>query len=42
VKVGDVVELGGLDIGGYRFPRCMLNGEEVLIASEKDVTGIVQ
>lgn len=40
VKVGDIVELGGADIGGYAFPRIMLNGEEHLIASEKDVAGI--
>jgi co-chaperonin GroES (HSP10) len=39
VRPGDIVELGGLDIGGYAFPRIMLNGEEHLIASEKDVCG---
>jgi len=40
VVVGDIVELGGNDIGGYAFPRVMLNGEEHLIACEKDVAGI--
>lgn len=40
VKVGDIVELGGLDIGGYAFPRIMYRGEEHIIASEKDVAGI--
>ena len=39
VRVGDSVELGGLDIGGYAFPRIVLNGVEHLIASEKDVCG---
>jgi len=39
VRVGDLVELGGLDIGGYAFPRIVLNGVEHLIASEKDVCG---
>ncbi len=37
VKVGDIVELGGMELGGYEFPRVLLNGEEVLICSEKDV-----
>ena len=37
VKVGDIVELGGMELGGYQFPRYLLNGEEVIIASEKDV-----
>jgi co-chaperonin GroES (HSP10) len=36
VKVGDIVELGS-----YTFPEVMLNGERHLIASEKDVCGIV-
>ena len=39
VRLGDLVELGGLDIGGYAFPRIVLNGVEHLIASEKDVCG---
>lgn len=40
VKVGDIVHLGGLEIGGYSFPHFLLNGEDHLIVSEKDVTGI--
>lgn len=40
VRVGDIVELGGIDIGGYAFPKLMLNGVEHFIASEKDVAGI--
>lgn len=39
VRVGDLVELGGLDIGGYAFPQIILNGIMHLIASEKDVCG---
>ena len=42
VKVGQVVHLGGLENGGYTFPEVMLNGEMVIIASEKDVCGIEQ
>jgi co-chaperonin GroES (HSP10) len=37
VKVGDVVELGGLDIGGYLFTRLQINGEEHILCSEQDV-----
>jgi len=40
VKVGDIVELGGIDIGGYAFTRIMYRGEEHILASEKDVAGI--
>jgi co-chaperonin GroES (HSP10) len=40
VKVGQVVHLGGMENGGYSFPEVLLNGETVLIASEKDVCGI--
>jgi co-chaperonin GroES (HSP10) len=40
VKVGDVVELGGLnqfDGKGYAFPEVIYNGEPHLICSERDV-----
>jgi co-chaperonin GroES (HSP10) len=40
VKVGQVVHLGGMENGGYSFPEVMLNGETVIIASEKDICGI--
>jgi len=40
VQVGDVVELGGLNFGGYTFPELVLNGSRCLIVSEKDVCGI--
>ena len=41
IKVGDIVELGGQEHAtGYAFPRLMLNGEEVILATEKDVAGV--
>lgn len=42
VKVGDVVELGGYEYGGYSF-QTFLWGEKVhLICREADVSGICQ
>ena len=41
VKCGDIVELGGQEHEtGYDFPRITLNGEEVILATEKDVCGV--
>lgn len=43
VRVGDVVELGGLNVfdgQGYQFPEVTLNGERHLIISEQDVCGV--
>ena len=43
VKVGDIVELGGLNVfdgKGYPFPQVMVNGENCLIVTERDVCGI--
>lgn len=40
VKPGDVVQLGGMENGGYTFPRILFNGTEHLVCSEKDVTGV--
>ena len=37
VQVGDVVELGGLDIGGYLFPTIRWGKETVVICQEADV-----
>jgi co-chaperonin GroES (HSP10) len=43
IKVGDIVELGGQEhTAGYAFPRINLNGEDVVIASEKDVAAVHQ
>jgi hypothetical protein len=40
VKVGDIVQLGGMEIGGYLWPHITVNGEDCIICSEQDVCGI--
>lgn len=40
VKVGDIVQLGGLGIDGYLFPTFRWGGKEHVICREADVTGI--
>lgn len=40
VKVGDIVELGGLEIGGYRFQQVVMDNAVHVICREEDVTGI--
>lgn len=42
VKVGDVVELGGLELRGYQFDELLWGTQAVVICREQDVTGIVQ
>lgn len=45
VKVGDTVELGGLnafDGLGYQFQEIMYEGKKHLIVTERDVAGIVE
>lgn len=45
VRVGDIVELGGLNIfdgKGYEFPEVLVGTERMLIATERDVTMIVE
>jgi len=47
VKVGDIVELGGLDLGigefrGYGFPTFIWGTKSHVICSERDVTGIIE
>lgn len=37
VKVGDVVDIGGLDIGGYLFPLIRWGKWDVVICREEDV-----
>ena len=37
VKPGDVVELGGLEIGGYLWPKVWAAGDWCVIAREQDV-----
>jgi co-chaperonin GroES (HSP10) len=44
VKIGDVVELGGLnafDGEGFKFEEVLYNGERCLICTERDVAGVV-
>ncbi len=40
-RVGDTVELGGLEIGGYQFPQILIESVVHIICREEDVTGIV-
>lgn len=42
VKVGDVVELGGKEIGGYSFPKINIGNVEHVIAQEADIAMIVE
>jgi co-chaperonin GroES (HSP10) len=42
VKVGDTVELGGLEIGGYLFQTFMWGHTEMVICREADVAVIVE
>lgn len=37
VKVGDVVHLGGMEIGGYLFPKVWAEGAWCVICREQDV-----
>ena len=41
VKPGDLVELGGIDIGGYSFPQIMYGDKKYLICRELDVSGVL-
>ena len=41
VKVGDTVELGGLEIDGYSFPQVMIGNERHVICREADVCGVI-
>ena len=47
IKVGDVVELGGLELGtgvmrGYAFQTFIWGTKEHLICTEQDITGVVE
>jgi hypothetical protein len=41
VKIGAVVELGGLELGGYLFQTFRWGSIEHVICTEQDITGIV-
>jgi hypothetical protein len=40
VKPGDIVELGGAEIGGYLWQRVNYRGAECIICREQDVAGV--
>jgi hypothetical protein len=40
VKIGDIVQLGGMELGGYLWPHIMVDGKDCVIATEKDVAVI--
>ena len=40
VRIGDIVQLGGMELGGYLWPHIMVDGEDCIICTEKDVTFI--
>jgi co-chaperonin GroES (HSP10) len=40
VKVGDRVQLGGLEIDGYLFPQVLIGNEIHVLCREADVCGI--
>lgn len=45
VKVGDIVELGGLNIfdgKGYQFPEVLVGNETMLIVTERDVACVCE
>jgi hypothetical protein len=37
VKIGDLVELGGLELGGYLWPKVWAQGDWCVICREQDV-----
>lgn len=37
VKPGDIVEIGGLEIDGYKFPTQVIDGVQYVICREADV-----
>lgn len=42
VKVGETVELGGLEIDGYLFPQLMIGNERHVICREADVCVVIE
>jgi len=41
VKVGDIVELGGAEIGGYLWQHVYIDGKDHIVCREQDVCGII-
>jgi co-chaperonin GroES (HSP10) len=42
VRVGDLVEFGGLEIGGFLHPTIMWGNKEVVLCREEDVAGVCE
>lgn len=42
VKVGDTVELGGIEIGGFLHPTFRWGDKEMVLCREEDIAGIVE
>lgn len=40
VKVGDIVDIGGMEIGGYLFTHVQIEGVDHVICREQDVTWV--
>jgi hypothetical protein len=40
VKVGDIVQLGGMELGGYLWPHISIDGVDHILVSEQDVCGV--
>lgn len=41
VQIGQTIELGGLHIDGYEWPKVIYNGEPCIICRDEDVAAIV-
>jgi len=42
LKVGDIVDLGGLELGGYLFTRILWGERDVVVCREEDVAIVVE
>lgn len=42
LKVGDIVDIGGLELGGYLFTRVIWGDKDCIIAREEDVAIVVE
>lgn len=40
VQVGDIIQLGGMELGGYLWPHILIDGQDHILCSEQDVCGI--
>jgi hypothetical protein len=42
VRVGDVVDLGGLEIDGYLFTRVIWGSRDCVVCREADVAAVIE